>query len=71
MTGPERLATLYYLAALATIILGVWLGHVVTLRSWWSWWGDVSPWLRRELRRVVREEVQRERDQKNDRGAES
>lgn len=55
---PEKLLVLYYLSAVSTLVLGFWLGHVVTLRSWVSWWGDVSPFIRASIRQVLREELQ-------------
>jgi hypothetical protein len=69
MNPAETRYMLYYLLAAISLVLGIWWGHAITLRSWWSWWGDVSPFLRQEIRRIVREELQRERDQSNGRGA--
>lgn len=60
MSIQEKLVTLYYIAAVITLILGFWLGHAITLRSWVSLWGDVSPFLRETIRQVVREELKRQ-----------
>jgi hypothetical protein len=70
MTGLERLAMLYYLLAALSLLLGILLGHAITLRSWVSWWGDVAPFLQERIRRIVREELQRERAQRSNRDPE-
>jgi len=61
MTPPEKLVMLYYLAALATLALGFWLGYVVTLRSWITWWSSARELLLEELRRVIQAELEKRR----------
>lgn len=59
MDRLEHWYVLYYCLAAISLVLGIWWGHVITLRSWVSWWGDVAPFLRETIRQVVREELER------------
>jgi len=64
MDPTERIGLLYYMLAAISLVLGIWWGHVITLRSWVSWWGDVAPFLRETVRKVVREELERREEDK-------
>lgn len=37
MSTVERLVWLYYIASAFTLVLGIWLGHVLTLASQRKW----------------------------------
>lgn len=59
MSDQDRLGILYYLLAAISLVLGIWWGHAITIRSWVSWWSDVRGFLREEIRAIVREELER------------
>lgn len=55
----ERIITTYALGWVFVLLLGVCLGHAITIRSWVTWWETIEAVLLETVRRVIREELKR------------
>lgn len=56
---PERIITTYALGWIFVLLLGICLGHAITIRSWITWWGTVEAVLMETVRRAIGEELKR------------